>query len=146
MQLTNYLQGFPSLAVHTISGPLLGLWMCVAGNVGPRGRQQLGEKISLSFAPGPGRKVLPSNSFSSLHFTSQGKSPQVVDPRLGAPFPDLAVEEALGQWKGLLSTVGLSGGVRPSLNPRPRTLTRVPASSPRPLRQGRIPPARTYGM
>ena len=61
--------------------------------------------------------MLPSNSFSSLHFTPQGKSPQVVDPRLGAPFPDLAVEEALGQWKGLLSTVGLSGGVRPSLNP-----------------------------
>ena len=37
--------------------------------------------------------------FTSLHFTSQGKGRQVVDPRQGAPFPDSAVEEALGSAK-----------------------------------------------
>ena len=31
-----------------------------------------------------------------LHFTSQGKDPRVEDPRLGAPFPSLAEEGALG--------------------------------------------------
>ena len=63
-----------------------------------------------------------SLSLSSLRFASQGKSPQVVDPRPGAPFPDSAVEEALGSAEvgAFPPTFGLAGsvclvGTQPSL-------------------------------
>ena len=58
----------------------------------------------------------------SLRFAWQGKSPQVVDPRPGAPFPDSAVEEALGSVEvgAFPPTFGLAGsvclvGTQPSL-------------------------------
>ena len=56
-----------------------------------------------------------SRSLSSLHFASQGMSPLVTDPRPGAPFPDSAVEEALGSSKvgGCSPTCGVTGGVCP---------------------------------
>ena len=59
--------------------------------------------------------TIRSYLLSSLRFASQGKSPQVVVPRPGAPFPDPAVEEAWGSAEvgAFPPTLGLAGSVRP---------------------------------
>ena len=64
---------------------------------------------SLSFC-----QLLLSLSLSSLHFTSQGKSPQVVDPCPGAPFRDY-FSLSLSPSLSLSLSLALSGWMRLAL-------------------------------
>ena len=61
------------------------------------------------------RKQVRYDRTCCLRFASQGKSPQVVVPRPGAPFPEPAVEEAWGSAEvgAFPPTLGLAGSVCP---------------------------------
>ena len=80
--------------------------------------------------------ISPSLSLSLSSFLLQGWDPNELQPHLGGP-PPICFAERRRHWgherMHCDPVIGTVGGVRLSPKPPPRTLARIPASSPRPL-------------